>query len=241
VPPSETPTNEITGVPTSPATGTPTNTPSATPTSCTLQFIDVPPGSTFYDNIRCLACRGIINGYIDGTFRPNNSVTRGQLSKIVSNSAGFDDNQTTQLFDDVPLGSTFQVYIGRLASRGYISGYACGAPGEPCHAGNLPYFRPNSNATRGQISKIDSNAADFSDTPTGQQFEDVAAGSTYYTYTYRLTTRGVMSGYPCGSPGEPCGPGNLPYFRPNNNATRGQTAKIVGNTFFPNCSTPSQQ
>ncbi len=30
-------------------------------------------------------------------------------------------------------------------------------------------------------------------------------------------------------------PGNLPYFRPNANATRGQTSKIVGNTFFPDC------
>ena len=34
--------------------------------------------------------RGIINGYPqDNTFRPNNNVTRGQLSKIVSESAGF--------------------------------------------------------------------------------------------------------------------------------------------------------
>jgi hypothetical protein len=31
-------------------------------------------------------------------------------------------------------------------------------------------------------------------------------------------------------------PGNLPYFVPNNNATRGQTSKIVSGTFFPGCS-----
>ena len=30
-------------------------------------------------------------------------------------------------------------------------------------------------------------------------------------------------------------PGNLPYFLPNNNAPRGQTSKIVSNTFFPGC------
>jgi hypothetical protein len=29
--------------------------------------------------------------------------------------------------------------------------------------------------------------------------------------------------------------GNLPYFRPANNATRGQVAKIVSNSFFPEC------
>jgi hypothetical protein len=45
-----------------------------------------------------------------------------------------------------------------------------------------------------------------------------------------------MGDYPCGGAGEPCVPSsNLPYFRPNNNATRGQTSKIVANTFFPNC------
>jgi hypothetical protein len=72
-------------------------------------------------------------------------------------------------------------------------------------------------------------------------FEDVPVGSTFYTFTARLVSRGYMSGYPCGAPGEPCIPSaNLPYFRPNNNATRGQTAKIVSNTFFPACNTPNR-
>ncbi len=211
------------------------------PRACTLTFIDVPVGSTFYPYIHCLACLGIINGYSDGTFKPNNNVTRGQLSKIVTNAAGFSDPQPAQMFQDVPVGSTFQLYIGRLASRGYISGYACGGPNEPCvQPRNLPYFRPNNNATRGQITKIDANAAEFGDAPTGRQFQDVPIGSTYYTYTYRLVTRSIMAGYRCGEPGEPCiPPANLPYFRPNNNATRGQTSKIEGNTFFPDCAIPA--
>jgi len=210
---------------------------------CAIQFSDVPQGSTFYSFVHCLACLGIINGYPDGTFKPNNNVTRGQLSKIVSNAAGFSDNQTTQMFQDVLVGSTFFQYIGRLASRGFISGYPCGGLREACvPPANLPYFRPNNNSTIGQISKIVSNAAGFSDTPTGQQFEDVPAGSTYYTYTYRLVTRSVMSGYACGGVGEPCiPPANLPYFRPNNNATRGQVSKIVANTFFPGCNTPRKK
>jgi hypothetical protein len=204
----------------------------------------VQPGSTFYTWVRCLACRGIINGYPDGTFRPNNNVTRGQLSKIVSNSAGFSDPQTTQMFQDVPAGSTFHVYIGRLATRGYISGYPCGDPGEPCvQPDNLPYFRTNNNATRGQISKIVSNSAGFTEPHTEQTFEDVPPGSTFYDFIERLASRGVMSGYPCGSvPSEPClPPDNRPYFRPSNNATRGQTSKIDANTFYPNCDTPQRR
>jgi len=162
---------------------------------------------------------------------------------MVSNSAGFNDPQTVQMFQDVPPTgpeSTFFVYIGRMASRGYVVGYPCGGPLEPCIApDNLPYFRPNGNATRGQIAKIVSNGAGYIDPPVTWTFEDVPPGSTFYTYTERLATRGVMDGYACGGPGEPCvPPDNRPYFRPYSNATRGQASKIVANTFFPNCYTP---
>jgi hypothetical protein len=113
-------------------------------------------------------------------------------------------------------------------------------PGVP--PDDLPYFRPNNNATRGQISKIVSNAAGFFDPPGRPLFWDVSIWSPFYTYTNRLASRGIISGYPCGGPQEPCiPPDNLPYFRPNNNATRGQTSKIVANTFFPDCEMPARK
>jgi hypothetical protein len=150
---------------------------SPTPTACPITFTDVPPGSTFYPYVRCLGCLGIISGYPDGTFRPNNLVTRGQLSK--TNSVDLSEPHTDQIFEDVPTSHTFYIYIERLASRGYISGYPCGNP-EPCvPPGNKPYFRSGNNATRGQISKIVSNAAGFSDPPASQQFEDIIIGSIY--------------------------------------------------------------
>jgi hypothetical protein len=46
---------------------------------------------------------------------------------------------------------------------------------------------------------------------------------------------GLINGYPCGGEGEPCDPLNLPYFRPGNNITRGQAAKIVANSFLSEC------
>ncbi|MGA7733393.1 MAG: S-layer homology domain-containing protein, partial [Chloroflexia bacterium] len=221
--------------------------PTATPTVCPLLFTDVPEGSTFYENIRCLACRGIIDGYTKGCetgnpcFKPSDYVTRGQLAKIVSNSAGFSDPAGPQQFEDVPLGSTFFDFIWRLAFRGIISGYPCDDhPDEPCIPPyNRPYFRPNADITRGQISKIVSEAAGYTDIPGAQQFEDVPLYSTYYDYIWRLADRGIMSGYPCGGEGEPCNPPyNRPYFRPGKNATRGQASRIVANTFFPECVTP---
>jgi hypothetical protein len=146
-----------------------------------------------------------------------------------------------QTFADVSVGSTFYQYIERMASRGIISGYACGGVGEPCDGENRPYFRPQSKATRGQIAKIDMLAAVQAlgwtlDDPPTNTFEDVAVGSTFYEYVETAYTHEVLNGYPCGGAGEPCGPSNKPYFRPNNNASRGQTSKIVSNTFYPGCS-----
>lgn len=207
---------------------------------CTVAFNDVPPDSTFYPYIRCLACRGVVGGYPDGTFRPNNNVTRGQMVKILCGAWGCQEPVSWQTFQDVPPSSTFYEDIERFTSRGYMGGYPCGGPGEPCvPPENRPYFRPNRTATRGQLSKVAALSAGISDPPVGQPFEDVLPGSTFYTYTTQLVSLGIMSGYPCGGPGEPCmPPGNRPYFRPNNNVTRGQTAKITANAYFPGCNPP---
>jgi hypothetical protein len=249
-----------TGTPAQP-TGTPgsaTSTAIATTTTtpCTLEFQDVPPGHTFYDNVRCLACRGIIGGYPCGGagepcgttnnpyFRPNNDITRGQIAKIVSESAGFSEPAGTRVYEDVPENSPFYQWIQRLSNRGYIGGYQCGlVPEEPCiPPANRPYFRPNANATRGQLSKIVATAAQINDPVEGQTYTDVGPTSTFYVWIEQLSQRGVMGGYPCGTvPTEPCDSENRPYFRPNNNVTRGQASKIVSNTFFPNCVTPTRR
>jgi hypothetical protein len=221
---------------------TSTSTPvgaTATTTPCTVSYSDVPASNTFYPYVRCLACKGIIGGYSDGTFRPNNAITRAQLSKIVANSAGFNEPVSGQTFEDVEPDNTFYLYISRMASRGIIGGYPCGGAGEPCNPGNRPYFRPNADATRGQISKIVSEAAGFDEDHTTQTFEDVPTSNTFYAEIQRLSSRGIMGGYNCGGAGEPCvPPGNRAYFRPASNVTRGQASKIVANTFYPNCVTP---
>ena len=236
-------TSTSTMMPTGTPSG-PTNTPvaaTATTTSCTLSFTDVPATNTFYANIRCLACKGILGGYSDGTFRPNNDITRGQIAKVVSNAAGFNENPGAQIYEDVNPTNTFYAWINRLSMRGHMGGYHCGTvPTEPCGTPNRPYFRPNANATRGQLAKIVASAAQIAGTPTGQRYEDVEPDSTFYVWIEQLSALGVMGGYPCGGPGEPCGPDNKPYFRPNNNVTRGQASKIVANTFFPGCQTPAK-
>lgn len=65
------------------------------------QFSDVPASNPFYSHIKSLSCSGILSGYSDGTFRPANNITRGQLSKIFSSAAGFSDDPGPQLYQDV--------------------------------------------------------------------------------------------------------------------------------------------
>ncbi|MDQ2806784.1 MAG: S-layer homology domain-containing protein, partial [Chloroflexota bacterium] len=68
--------------------------PAGTATPCPIQFTDVAVGSTFYDNIRCLTCRGIVGGYTDAghcpggapCFQPGANVTRGQTAKFIRNA-----------------------------------------------------------------------------------------------------------------------------------------------------------
>ncbi len=253
---TSTATRTATRTATSTSVASRTPSPQPQPTACSLEFADVPssgPGSTFYSFVRCLACRAIVSGYPcggagepcngsnDPYFRPGLNVTRGQISKMVALAANLSGSTGNQIFEDVQPGSTFYDPIQQLASRGYIGGYPCGGAGEPCEAGNLPYFRPGVNTTRGQLSKIVSETARFNEGPGPQKFADVPGDSPFFVWINRLANRGVISGYSCGGAGEGCDAQSRPYLRPNDKVTRGQTAKIVANTFFPNCYTPARK
>lgn len=118
-----------------------------TSVGCEVNFSDVYPDDYYYDAVIYLACAGALSGYSDNTFRPGSSTTRGQLSKIVVGAEGWTlDTTGGPHFIDVPTTSPFYSYIETAYNRGVISGYADST------------FRPGSNATRGQISKIVYNA-----------------------------------------------------------------------------------
>jgi len=113
----------------------------------TPTFTDVGTSNPFYQHIETAAHNQIVSGYSDGTFRPGNDVTRGQLSKIVVIAAQWPiENPTTPTFSDVPRESPFFTYIETAYEHNVISGYNDGT------------FRPGNNAIRGQICKIVHNA-----------------------------------------------------------------------------------
>ena len=193
------------------------------------RFSDVPLDFWAYDFIEYLATRGVIGGYSDGTFRPNNPATRGQLAKIVV--LGFDltlPPPASPHFADVSTANPFFQYVETAYARGLIGGYPCGGPGEPCDQLQRPYFRPNANVTRGQIAKIVVLAAGWELLqPPTPSFRDVPSGSAFYEFVETAFARQILSGYPCGGPGEPCDPSGRGYFRPGTNATRAQISKMV--------------
>jgi hypothetical protein len=219
VPPTATPTNTSvpptatgTNTPEPPtATNTPepptaTNTPGgATPTPCGLSFSDVNPSDYFYVPVMYLACNGVISGYSDGTFRPYNNTTRGQLTKIVVLAEGWTlDCPTEPTFSDVPTTHTFYCYVETAVEHSIISGYSDGT------------FRPENNVTRGQLSKIVVLAEGWTeDCPEPGHFSDVPPTDPFFCYIETAYNHTIISGYADGT------------FRPGNPATRGQISKIV--------------
>jgi hypothetical protein len=112
------------------------------------RFSDVAANNEFASYIETAYANGLVSGYADGTYRPTNNVTRGQLAKIVVQAAKLNlDNPTTPSFSDVSVGSTFYRYIETAHSHGLLSGYLDGT------------FRAGLEANRGQVCKVTMNAA----------------------------------------------------------------------------------
>jgi hypothetical protein len=169
------------------------------------RFWDVPTTFWAYQYIDHLANAGVISGYADNSFRPNNNATRGQFCKMIVLAEGWPINLSgAPHFNDVPATDPFYQFIETAYNRGVISGYAGGT------------FRPNNNITRGQICKIIVLAEEWPllnpPTPT---FTDVLPGSTFYTFVETAVSHGIVTGYADRT------------FRPNNNATRAQLSKML--------------
>ena len=193
--------------------------PTPTGTPCAITFSDVHPTDYFYTPVQYLACHGVISGYADGTFRPYNKTTRAQMVKIVV--ARLRRPVATRRRTPTPSPTCRRptpssAIIEAAAHANIVSGYACGCvPAEPCDAQNRPYFRPFANVTRGQLSKIVVVAAGWTQiNPATQSFQDVFPNTAFYTFVETAYCHGIISGYNCGGPGEPCGPSGQAVLPP---------------------------
>ena len=73
----------------------------------------------------------VVDGYEDGSFKPQNTLTRGAAAKIICNlilgpTTAAELHADTAPYKDVPTSNTFSGYIAYCAKEGIISGYADG-------------------------------------------------------------------------------------------------------------------
>ena len=87
------------------------------------------PGTTFDDivfsdeitAIEGLAARKILNGYEDGTFRPDNTMTRAEFAATVVRSLGLTP-AAVSVFTDVASGEWYAGYVGTAYTYGIVTG-----------------------------------------------------------------------------------------------------------------------
>ncbi|MGI8586123.1 MAG: PQQ-binding-like beta-propeller repeat protein [Chloroflexia bacterium] len=213
--------------------------PTRTPTPIGgCAFLDVCPSDYFYNAVSYLKAQGAVTGYQDNTFRPYTTTARGQLVKILV--IAFHITPFTghpQTFTDVDANNPFYSFVETASKENIVSGYTCGGPGEPCDSLNRPYFRTYNSVTRAQTAKMSAAAGGWSGfNPSKPTFADVPTNDPFYGIIEAAACHGVISGYTCGGPGEPCDTQNRPYFRPGGNSTRGQVCKMVYNALnSPGC------
>lgn len=68
----------------------------------------------------------IINGYSDGTFKPNNSITRAEFAKLLVRGlkleSELENYDTSNTFEDIPNYYWAKKYIGVCSSKGFVNG-----------------------------------------------------------------------------------------------------------------------
>lgn len=106
-------------------------------------FPDVDGGHWAYRYIATAERLGVVNGYGDGLFRPDNKVSRAELVKIFLLAAGksLPENYSYS-FVDVPEYAWYYPYVGMAFNLDLLSGYGDGT------------FRPDREVTRAEAAKI---------------------------------------------------------------------------------------
>lgn len=168
-------------------------------------FSDVDANSESGKAIQGLVDRGIIRGYSDGTFKPNQHVTRAQAASILGKVLQLDTtNIKNPEFKDV--GTWHQNYkeIAALAQAGIMPGYANGE------------FKLYRAITREEMAEILVRAFHLkAPNKVEMPFDDVRVGSELYDLVEALYALNVTKG------------ASATKFGPNDVVTRSQFALFI--------------
>lgn len=146
-----------------------------------------------------------MSGYLDGTFKPNQNITRAEVAVMFSRliDEDFDsDNYETTSFLDVAEDEWYSDRIGYIESLGIINGYPDST------------FRPNAPITRAEFATVAANFDDLKETG-GVYFSDLPAGHWAKNFVEMAYNRGWISGYPDGT------------IKPDRYITRAEVVSVV--------------
>jgi hypothetical protein len=146
------------------------------------------------DAIKNMASRGIVSGTPDGSFKPNDPLTREQLAKLITLTFGLDlvtPEQAT--FSDVSSGLWPYPYVE--TAKDYLTGYF------PIKG--KPFFDPKSNATREDVAVALVRAMGLepgdidADSVLSSRFNDAAAISPQLAEEVALAVQNkLIEGFP---------------------------------------------
>ncbi|MER2108659.1 MAG: S-layer homology domain-containing protein [Solibacillus sp.] len=163
-------------------------------------FTDVKASDYFYNDILNLKERGIIKGFEDGAFRPNQAVTRGQVAKILAGVLGLDTtNVKDPGFTDIPTTHQYYGAIAALANAGIISGFEDGTfrQGEPVLRNHMAKMIANGfglETAKDAASPFTDVRADYASFITALFTNNVTTGKTATTFDGgSYVTRGQLA------------------------------------------------
>lgn len=121
-------------------------------------FPDVKPGKYYYEAVRWVSARGLINGYKNGNFGPNDFVTREQLAVICTNYVR--RPYYWLLYDDASAASNARAYLANMSDADSVSSWAlvsvywCKRNGLITGKANNTLLDPQGPATRAETVKV---------------------------------------------------------------------------------------
>lgn len=146
-------------------------------------FKDIPNNYVYYKEIEYLTTHNIITGQADGTFRPNDKLTRAHAAVIISRALNLDTkNVKNPSFKDIQANHIYYKEIAAVVEAGIMSG----------RENNT--FDPNATLTRAQMAKIVAIAYNLKGT-SSIAFKDVPKDHWAYTYVQQLAANNITTGY----------------------------------------------
>ena len=143
-------------------------------------------------------------GYPDGTFGPENNMTRAEVAQMFYNLLLDQDVEITKTFDDAPSNAWYAKAVNTLASLDIISGVGDNK------------FEPERSITRAEFTAMAMKFAVGGE--EGENiFSDVDEDDWFYDAVVNSIQYGWIHGYGDGT------------FRPNNPITRAEVTAIVNN------------